>query len=141
MSVTIESTTGHGANFGNLQLFEQLKQKAGEKEMEKRSKELNARLQAQVEKQSQRLAVLVKHLPFMSGGSRLTSRSYPQITPLLSQYLKFAYYQHPKPEHHSLSAYVNHCLALNEMDLTLYWRLGRKLTRLLLNFRNSVWVV
>ena len=46
-----------------VQLFEQLKHKADQKEVEKRQKELNDRLRAQSEKQSQRLAALVCQLP------------------------------------------------------------------------------
>jgi hypothetical protein len=42
-----------------LQLFEQLKQKAEQKEVDKREKELNDRLRSQSEKQSQRLGALV----------------------------------------------------------------------------------
>jgi len=42
-----------------LQLFEQLKQKAEQNEVDKREKELNDRLRSQSEKQSQRLGALV----------------------------------------------------------------------------------
>ena len=48
------------SNRFHSQLFEQLQQKADQKEIDKRASELDARLQAQAAKQSQRLAALVR---------------------------------------------------------------------------------
>jgi hypothetical protein len=44
----------------SLKLFEHLKQKAADRETDKRDKELDARLRSFTEKQSQRLAGLVR---------------------------------------------------------------------------------